>query len=374
MPLTDRQQLTEMIKRSTRPLLVLPEHAGVDHFSAAFGLHGALKKLDKAVTIVTSAPTPKSIATLSDHPEVFSDIPSLHDLVIEVDLSANEMEAFKHHTEPGKLKIHLTPKAGMWKQEHVTVSPSQYRYDLVICLGAQDLASCGQLFQTYPDFFFKTPILNIDHSPANEHFGHVNAVNVTATSCGEVCHEILLQMDPALLDEHIATHFLRGMISKTKSFKTRNVTPKTLEVASQLLEAGARREEIIHHLYRTRSVATLRLWGRVLARLKTDETRGLVWSLLSAQDFVHAGAEEADLPEVIDELIAMSPEANTIVLLYENKEHAIVGIVRTHPPVHATEILKTLSPKGNNEEAHIHLLNTSLIEAERRILELIPMV
>lgn len=371
MSLTDRQQLSEMIKRSTRPLVVLPEHANVDHFSAAFGLHDALKKLDKAVTIVSTANLPKTLQVLTDRPDVFSDIPSLHDLVIELDLASAEMEAVRHEATPTKLQIHVTPKSGMWRQEHVTVSPSHYRYDLVICLGAQDLAASGQIFQTYPDFFFKTPILNIDHSPANEHFGHVNCVNVTATSCGEVCHEVLQHLDAALLDEHIATHFLRGMIAKTKSFKTRNVTPKTLAVASELLQAGAHREEIIQHLYRTRSVQTLRLWGRALARLKHDTERHLVWSLLSQQDFLHAGAHEEDLEDVIDELIATSQEAEKALLLYENAAHHVCGILKVQPPANATKLLQLFNATGSDEEAHLCFLDTNLIEAERRVLEAI---
>ncbi len=369
MSLTETQQLQEMIKRSERPLIVLPAHASVDHFSAAFGVREALKKMDKEAVIVSEAEAPKQLAGIQTEEAHHKHIPRLHDLTIELDLAAAEMESVRHEVVGNKLHIHVTPKSGMWKNEHVSVQPSQFRYDLVICLGVQDLASCGAPFRDNPDFFFHTPILNIDHSPANEHFGQVNFVNVTAAAIGEVCHEILSVIDKGLMDAKIATHFLTGMIAKTKSFKTRNVTPKTLSVASQLLEAGARREDIIHHLYRTRSVATLRLWGRALARLKSDQTRKIVWSLLSAQDFLHAGANEDDLPEVIDELIAMSPEAETVILLYENHEHHVCGIIRAHTPAHAVKPLASFGATGTAEEARICLHDVNLVEAERQILE-----
>lgn len=369
MSLSEPQQLTEMFKRAERPLIVLPEHAGVDHFSSAFGLSDVLKKMGKSTAVVSTAPLPKVLSTLTPDRVVHQNIPSLHDLTIELDLSTAEMESLRHEVKDGKLTIHITPKAGMWKTEHVDVRPSQYRYDLVICLGMEDLAAGGHVFNDSADFFYQTPIINIDHSTANEHYGQVNFVNVTAASVGEVCQEMILQINPALLDADIATHFLTGMISKTKSFKTRNVTPKTLASASQLLEAGARREEIIHHLYRTRSVSTLRLWGRALARLKSDPRHRLVWTMLSAQDFVHAGADEADLPEVIDELIATTPEAETVLLLYENAARNICGILRAHHPAHATKLLSAFSATGNAEEAHICLTATSLVEAERRLID-----
>ncbi|MEK9131001.1 MAG: hypothetical protein AAB429_02700, partial [Patescibacteria group bacterium] len=320
-------------------------------------------------TVVSNAGLPKVLATLANDRVVHQNIPNLHDLTIELDLSTAEMESVRHDVQNGKLIIYVTPKAGMWKTEHVIVRPSRYSYDLIVCLGMEDLTACGHLFNDSADFFYQTPIINIDHSTANEHYGQVNFVNVTAASVGEVCQEMILQINPALLDADIATSFLTGMISKTKSFKTRSVTPKTLASASQLLEAGARREEIIHHLYRTRSVPTLRLWGRALARLKNDQTHKLVWTLLTAQDFVHAGADEADLPEVIDELITTTPEAETVLLLYENAAHHICGILRAHPPAHATKLLSTFGATGNAEEARVCLTTMSLVEAERRLID-----
>lgn len=371
MSLSEPQQLMEMIKRAHKPLLVLPAHAGVDHFSSAFGLADVLKKLNKEATIVSEGPLPKTLESRSVNRTIHRFIPELHDLTIELDLQAAELESMRHEVEAKILKIHLTPKNGMWKQQHINVKPSPYRYDLLICLGAEDLASCGNLFVDHPDFFYQTPIINIDHSPANEHYGQINLVNVTAASVGEVCQEAVQCIDPALIDPDVATHFLTGMIAKTKSFKTRNVTPKTLASASALLESGARREEIIHELYRTRSVGTLRLWGRALARLKHNAEHKFVWTLLSSQDFLHAGADESDLQDVIDELIATSPDAETVLLLYENSAHHICGILRAHPPAHAAKILAGFAATGNSEEARVCLTSMNLLEAERQLIETI---
>ena len=69
-----------------------------------------------------------------------------------------------------------------------------------------------------------------------------------------------------LVDEDIATCLLAGLIAKTKSFKTQNITPQSLAISSQLLAMGAKREEIVNKLYRSRSLNVLKLWGRVLAR------------------------------------------------------------------------------------------------------------
>jgi nanoRNase/pAp phosphatase (c-di-AMP/oligoRNAs hydrolase) len=43
-----------------------------------------------------------------------------------------------------------------------------------------------------------------------------------------------------LIDESLATTLLAGMIAKTKSFRTPDVTPKTLSTASQSLAHAAK--------------------------------------------------------------------------------------------------------------------------------------
>ena len=165
------------------------------------------------------------------------------------------------------------------------------------------------------DFFYHTPIINIDHNPANDYFGQINLVDITATSISEIIFELIKEMGGEILNEQIATNLLAGIISKTKSFRTTSVTPKSLAIASHLVASGARREEIIKNLFQTKNIATLKLWGRVLARLKEGESHRLVWSLVSRHDFGSSGAGEEDLIGVIDELIINTPLAEIVALL-----------------------------------------------------------
>jgi phosphoesterase RecJ-like protein len=184
-----------------------------------------------------------------------------------------------------------------------------------------------------------------------------------------VCHDLIEAIEPGLMDEEISTAFLTGMIAKTKSFKTKNVTPKTLQTASKLIARGAKREHIIQNLYRTRSVSTLRLWGRALARLKTDEQAHLVWTMLSAQDFMHAGAEEHDLPDVIDELLSSSPNARVTVLLFETAQHEIKAIVRTERPLDAIALCTPFHSAGTHEEVRLTFPNKTITQTERELID-----
>ena len=355
MALGEMQRVLEAIKRSSRPLICVPRQAGADGYASAIGLARVLEKLDKKADIVAAdGATPKNLRFLPGHEKVSPRLENLRRFVIEIDASKTKVDELTYELKDDKLVIHLSPKKGFWDAKDMSVSSTGYRYDLIICLGAADLESCAQLYADHPDFFYRTPILNVDHRAENEHFGQLNVVDLTAVSVSEVVHDLVEAIEPGLLDEETVTALLTGMISKTKSFKTRNVSPKTLQTASKMVAKGARRDDIVHHLYRTRSVPTLRLWGRALARLKVDSASSFVWTMLSQQDFLHAGAEEDDLPDVIEELIASTPDAKTVALIYETAAHEIVAIVRTERPP---------------SEVRLAFPGKTIVQAEREVVE-----
>ena len=372
MALTQSQQVLEAIKRSTHPLICIPSGAGADGYATALGLARVLKKLEKdAIIVAADGKTPKNVQFIPNHEGIQTSLENLKQFVIELDATKTKVGSVSYELKEDKLLVYLSPKKGFWDSKDVRTSSSGYRYDLIICIGSSDYESCTHLYADNPDFFFRTPVINIDHAPENEHYGQINVVDLTASACGEVCHDLIESIEPGLIDEEVATAFLTGMIAKTKSFKSYMVTPKTLQTASKLIARGAKREEIVQRLYRTRSVHTLRLWGRALARLKADEEYKMVWSLLSQQDFMHAGAQEEDLYDVIDELIASSPDAKVVILLYENAQKNICAIIRTERPLDAIELCKGYQASGTHEEVRLCLMNKTIIQIEQELTQMI---
>lgn len=372
MALLQSQQVYETIKRSTRPLICIPKGASLDHYATALGLSKVLTKLDKQPAIVAAdGKPPKNLQFISGHESIQNNLQNLRQFVIELDASKTKVDELTYEMKDNKLFVYLSPKQGFWDTKDVRATSSGYKFDLIICIGTPDYESCAHLYSENPDFFYRTPIINIDHTPENEQYGQINVVDLTASSCGEVCHDLIESIDEGLLDEETATAFLTGMIAKTKSFKTNTVTPKTLQTASKLITKGAKRENIINHLYRTRSIDTLRLWGRALARLKTDDSAKLVWTMLSQQDFMLSRAQENDLSDVIDELIATSPDAKVVVLLHENSERNICAIVRAEKPLDAIALCAAFRASGTREEVRLCFIKKTIAQVEKELIEYI---
>jgi len=250
----------------------------------------------------------------------------------------------------------------------VNIETDLYKYELIIAIGGQEFESFGDIYKNYTDFFFQVPIINIDHSSANEHFGQMNIVNINAVANSEVLFELLKQIDSGLLDSEVATMLLTGMIHKTRSFRSTNVTPKTLKTAGELIAMGARRDEIVQHLYKTRTVETLRLWGRALSRLKSDEKNGIVWTLLTRQDFVNSGTDENSLENIIDELMMSSPNAKIAVIFYEREDGNIAGILRANRPYDALYLGAPFRASGRQEEAFLRMKENNIVQAEKKVI------
>jgi len=187
-------------------------------------------------------------------------------------------------------------------------------------------------------------------------------------ACGEVCHDLFSQIDESLIDEEIATYLLTGMIAKTRSFRAGAVSPKTLKVAGSLIARGARRDEIVEKLYKTRTVETLRLWGRALARLKSDADRGMVWTMLTRQDFAAAGAQESDLESIVEELLMTTPQARIAAVFYERTDKGIATILHAQKPHDALALGARFKASGTREEAHLELGTEDIVDAEKRVV------
>ena len=368
MALNEVQQITEAIKKSHHILITFRKDFTTDAVASALALYLILKKQDKLVDIICSDfILPDNLKFLPQTNNIKNNFSSLQKFVINVDTSKNKIDEFSYDLEKDKLKIYITPKAGAFKKEDLKAESSEYKYDLIITLDTPDLESLGMIYQNFTEFFYNTTIINIDHNPENEHYGQINFTNMNAVATAEILFGLIDDINKNLIDSDVATCLMAGLISKTRSFKTNNVTPKTLDIASKLLSAEADRESIIKSLYRSRHLSTLNLWGRVLARLKSHNNNKLIWSLLTENDFVEAGANQNDLPDVIDELISFVPGVEVAILIYQfNGKNCV--IIYTLKNNNALYLVSSFNPEGSKNLARFCLEGKTLLEAEQEII------
>lgn len=332
MELSLYSQAVEVLKRASTVLIALPENPSADAVASGLGLHLALKKMGKDSEIVSSG--------FELHPHhrflprseaVRSELKNLRPFVITVKTGGVQLADLSYELDPDRLRIFLTPKDGQFDPSAVSASGGAYPYDAIVVLDAPDLESLGPLAHENAEFFYHTPLVTIDHHPGNTGYGQVNLVDVVASSTSEIVFELLRAAGFETFDEAVATNLLAGMLSKTKGFQGPNVTPRSLAVASHLIAAGARRDDIIKNLFQTKKLSTLNLWGRVLARLHESLGGRVVWSRVGPVDFEKSGAAKEDLPGVVDELIVNAPNAELVAILIEREGGVDLLLASTKP-------------------------------------------
>lgn len=329
MELQPLAQAAALLQTSRTPAIIIPKHPSTDALAAALALLIVLEKLGKNPRVVCqdfSLPPGHGFLPKSD--AVQRSLASLQTFTINVDVSRTPLDSLSYDMQSDRLRIHLTPKDGYYEPRDVTTDGGTFAYDLILTLDVISLQHLGSLYEQNTEFFYRTPLLNIDHRSSNTRFGQTNLVDVVASSVSEIVFELIKSIGFELLDEHIATNLLAGIISKTKIFQAQTVTPRSLAIASHLMTAGARRGEIIRHLYQTKSLAALKLWGRALAKLHTTKQDAILWSSISQDDLRATNAAPEEAPGVIDELMVNAPRARIVVLFIETAGGTTVHVSR----------------------------------------------
>lgn len=352
MARTQEQQAQELISRARQILVTTRELPSMDALASVLAVGHLLKKAQKSFDLVIPGWDPKTLPSFLSNEglTITEKIGALRAFHIKLNVQRVPLSELMYDVRDGVLDITLLPREGDWTPQDAIFQSGMDRYDLIIAVDASDMTSLGDLGRTHAEFLYRTPIINIDCSARNEYWGQVNLVDLTAVSTSQVLYQWIEGWNMNLIDASLATHLLTGMIARTKSFRTPNVTPRTLATASTLIERGAAREQIIHGLWRTRSVGALKLWGRALSRLNTDTETGLIWTTLTENDLIESGVPFHALDGIVDELISYAPEARAVAVFFQNALQTDLHLYAL-PPLNAQEIIRPLGGHGTREEA-----------------------
>lgn len=374
MALNETAQIEKLLEGKKNILIAFGKENTGDAIASAIAIALFLdNKGIKSDIVSDTFSLPNAFKFLPKSDNIKASLGSLKKFIITIDTSDSGVEELSYDTRDNLLRIFVTPKKGFIRKGKVEMAESEFTYDLIITVGTADMLALGEVYTKHTEFFHQTPLINIDNNITNEHFGQVNVVDATMTATTEVIFDILQKMGSENIDSKLATAILTGIISRTRSFKTEEIKPHTLETAGRLVKLGASRELIVNNLYRTRSIAALKLWGQALSQMQHDPEHGLVWSSLTRDDLVRSGASHHELSDIFDELISNSPDAKITVLLHEDPDaHAepvVHGILRAENPHSALELSRHVAGTGNHNDVKFTVRGKSLKQVESEVVE-----
>jgi len=348
------QQIFHQIERSSNILIAFSTTSETqtnngDAIASSLALYLFLKKIGKRVEIANQFAGDKNqpLFFLPGYQDIQNSLINLRRFIVSINIGQAKIHNIKYTVDQGKLNFIISPTEGWFQSEDVSTRAGEFKHDLVLTVGTSDLESLGKIYDDNIEFFYKTTVINIDNRATNEDFGQINFIDLNAVALSEIIYYLLKNYRPQDIDENTATCLLAGIMQKTKNFKTANLTPRTLLTTSELIDRGARREEIIDHLYKTRNFSSLKLWGKLLNSLQTSKNGSILWSTLKQSDYQSSFVGQNSLDDLVDELITSIPGAKLIAILIEGENNATIIRLYALKNINALEALKNHNPSGN---------------------------
>lgn len=213
-------------------------------------------------------------------------------------------------------------------------------------------------------------VVVIDHHVTNTGFGNVNLIDPTAAATAEIVVMLLERLEWPV-DEEIATALLTGLVTDTGRFQYSNTTPRTLDAAARMVEAGARPEVIGQHVYEETPFGYLHAAGAVLSRAQLDAERRLVWSVLSIDDLKSAGISPTDTDPLID-VVRTAVESDVALLIKEVDGGKVKASLRSRGRVDVGAIAVELGGGGHHNAAGFTFAGTADAAVEAVRSRLVP--
>lgn len=252
---------------------------------------------------------------------------------------------------PGSETVYDNLKAGQW--------------DLMISVDSSDEVRTGDA-GAYGREHSGT-VINLDHHATNIMFGDVFLVDPQAVSATQVVFSWLDYMDVAL-NEDISAPLLTGLLTDTIGFRTNNCSTTTLEIAQQLMQAGASLPEITARALDSRSILQVNLWKHALPSVELHK-HGVIVAEVRQQDIKRAGLNELTDGGLVGFLNQVK-EAVIAIVFKERNDGDVEISMRAKTGYDVSQIALELGGGGHKQAAGATIPGP-VEEARKRVLPML---
>jgi len=144
-----------------------------------------------------------------------------------------------------------------------------------------------------------TTIINIDHHYENDQFGGINWQDTTASSVGEMVYEYLTGIGHGI-DAAMATQLYTAILTDTGRFRFASTSSRTMEIVSQLIDAGAEPQKICDQVYFNLRPEVVKLIGKVLNEIEFHHDGRICVLKLTKEMLEMTGANDSDSDGLVD--------------------------------------------------------------------------
>ena len=189
---------------------------------------------------------------------------------------------------PGSASLAATPAA----------APEPDR--LIIAVDCADHKRLGNVFDTWR----RLPDVNIDHHVSNPGYAKLNLIEAESPATAQVLYEIIAALGWPLTADVAASLYV-GLMTDTGSFRYRQTTARTFEIAARLVEAGADPTALAEGCYQSFRAERLFLMREVLNQVHFADRNRIAWFYIGPEAYARSGATPDETEGLIEYLQAV---------------------------------------------------------------------
>ncbi len=291
------------IKECKNALLITHEHPDGDALSSVCALSSLLDSLSKKHTLFC----------IDKIPDFFSFLPNINNFTTKTNFDLKE-------------------------------------FDLIIVL------DCGCMARTKIDDKIKKEkgpdqyIIEFDHHPRVDNYTNLEIRMPEKSSTSEILYHFF-KTNNLLLSKSVSNCILTGILTDTRNFLYPSANIDTIKVSSSVLSHGATFSKITQKTIQNKSLASMKILGKVLDNLKVNKKYSIAFSILTyeeIQEFKKDFKDNDDIFDSINGFLSNIKDVKIVMFLREEKIGKIKGSLRTNQPdMEVLDLAKFLGGGGH---------------------------
>ncbi len=141
---------------------------------------------------------------------------------------------------------------------------------------------------------------NIDHHFSNDRWAAVNYIDAESAASAQIVFQLLKELGAKITPE-IATVLFAGLMDDTGSFRYSNTTASAFNTAAEMLQCGARPQDVANNLYFSTPSQVLKLRAHALGSLKSLFGGKIMLLVVTDKLLAECGASAEETDGLIDE-------------------------------------------------------------------------
>jgi phosphoesterase RecJ-like protein len=300
----DWPKFVEIVREHRTFLLTSHIRPDCDALGSELGMAGVLDALGKEVLIVNGQPTPPNLAFID---------PQRRILALGRDLAVGELP----------------------------------RTDVLMILDTSAWAQLGPMADVVRSSASRKIV--VDHHVSEDDLQALAFKDRQVEATGRLVLEAARQLDVTLTPQ-IAVPVFAAIATDTGWFRFSSTRATTYRAAADLIDAGARPDEIFSQLYERDTIGRVRLRGLILSRVQAEREGRLTHSYVLKDDFALSGALPSDTEDVINMTLAIEGTQVAVIAIEQPQGGCKVSL-RSRCEVDCSRIAEQFGGGGHRAAA-----------------------